>query len=144
MKRLLISAISGLVLLAVAVPAGAEQIPHRINTSEEHYKTALEMEKAWCESQWESLGEYRITEFCYYCNSPSGSRVSASGKRLDDGMVAMNGVPMGSRIRVGEKEYIVADRCGINHTVDIWDEYTDGYCACDLLDCQEVFIWKGK
>lgn len=87
----------------------------------------------------ENLGTYRITEYCAECNDPSGWE-SASGKHLEDGHVAMNGVPIGTIIEIQGKQYEVVDRCGIDGTVDIFKE-TEG-CQCNRMDYQTVKIIK--
>lgn len=86
---------------------------------------------------WTDLGEYRITTYCQYCNEPTGYG-SASGVTLHSGCVAMNGVPLGATIAIDGEEYIVADRCGIDGTVDIFVESTTGYCHCDYLDYTHI------
>ncbi len=88
---------------------------------------------------WKSLGEWRITTYDIYCNEPQG-RQSASGKRLKYGHVAMNGVPMGSKISIDGEVFTVADRCGIDGTVDIFIENNSGYCQCNTLEYKEVKI----
>lgn len=93
--------------------------------------------------EWKSLGEYRITVFCQYCNDPGGYQ-SKSGKPLEYGDVAMNGVPMGSKISIEGEVFTVTDRCGLNDTVDIFIPADKGYCPCNILDCKEVFIQTKK
>ena len=86
----------------------------------------------------ESLGVYRITTYDVCCNEPHG-RQSASGKRLEYGDVAMNGVPFGTKISIDGEIFTVVDRCGINNTVDIFIENDSGVCQCNTLDHKEVF-----
>lgn len=89
---------------------------------------------------WRSLGKWRITTYCAECNEPIG-RESASGKRLKYGYVAMNNVPMGSEISVEGEIFTVADRCGVDDTVDIFiPDEGDGICRCDVLEYKEVKI----
>lgn len=53
---------------------------------------------------------------------------TANGTRVKDGIVAMNGIPFGTRIRIpelyGDKVFIVTDRMNKRYTtrVDIWME----------------------
>lgn len=89
--------------------------------------------------EWESIGTWRITEYCVHCDTTAPT---ASGKYPASGMVAMNGVPLGTVVRVYGQEYVVEDRCGIDGTVDIFKEWDDGVCHCSLLDYQEVEIKK--
>lgn len=90
--------------------------------------------------EWRSLGEWRITTYCAQCNEPIGHQ-SASGKRLEYGHVAMNGVPLGSKISIEGEIFTVTDRCGIDNTVDIFiPDEGDGACHCNMLDYKEVQI----
>ena len=86
-----------------------------------------------------NLGEYRITTYCCACNEEYGFQ-SASGKNLEYGDVAMNGVPFGTKICIDGEEFTVVDRCGVDNTVDIFIENDSGYCNCNYLDYKEVFI----
>ena len=86
----------------------------------------------------ESAGEYRITEYCQFCNDPEGYE-SASGEKLHEGDCAMNGVPLGTEIMIDGETYVVKDRCGIENTVDIFKE-TEGGCHCERMECKEVSI----
>lgn len=88
---------------------------------------------------WKSIGEYRITTYCCDCNEPVG-RQSASGKTLEYGQVAMNDVPLGTKISIEGEIFTVVDRCGIDNTVDIFVENDSGYCQCDTLDHKEVKV----
>lgn len=95
------------------------------------------------EPVWEPIGEWRITTYDIYCNEPQG-RESSSGKTLEYGYVAMNGVPMGSEISIDGEVFEVADRCGIDGTVDIFIENDSDHCQCDTLDYKEVYIKTNK
>lgn len=92
------------------------------------------------EKVWKSLGEWRISAFCEACNDPAGTRRSASGKPLEYGDVAMNGVPLGSKISIDGEVFTVTDRCGIDGTVDIYVPTCEGYCGCDILRYDNVKI----
>ena len=89
------------------------------------------------------LGEYRITTYGIYCNEPVG-RQSASGKTLEYGDVAMNGVPFGSKISIDGEIFTVTDRCGIDGTVDIFIETNSDHCTCNTLDYKEVYLLRGE
>ena len=86
----------------------------------------------------ESLGVWRITTYDVCCNYPQG-RQSASGKRLEYGDIAMNGVPFGTKIIIDGEIFTVVDRCGIDGTVDIFIENDSDVCQCDTLEYKEVF-----
>lgn len=89
------------------------------------------------------LGEYRITTYEIHCNEPVG-RQSASGKTLEYGDVAMNGVPFGSKISIDGEIFTVTDRCGIDNTVDIFIETNSDHCTCNTLDYKEVYLMRGE
>lgn len=91
------------------------------------------------EPEWKSLGECRISVFCESCNDPVG-RQSASGKPLEYGHVAMNDVPLGSKISIEGEIFTVTDRCGIDGTVDVFVPTCDGACHCNSLDYKKVSI----
>ena len=89
--------------------------------------------------EWKDIGKWRVTTFDVYCNDPPGSQ-SASGKPLEYGDVAMNGVPLGSKISIEGEIFTVTDRCGIDGTVDIFIENDAGYCTCNTLEYKNVRI----
>ena len=92
---------------------------------------------------WQDIGKWRITTYCEECNEPIGHQ-SSSGRYLEYGQVAMNGVPIGSKISIDGEVFEVTDRCGIDNTVDIFIESGDGCCHCDKLDYKKVYIKKKK
>ena len=85
------------------------------------------------------LGEYRITTYCQYCNEEVGYQ-SASGERLDYGHVAMNDVPLGSKVSIDGEDFIVTDRVGVDNTVDIFIPSESGECHCNWLDYKKVYL----
>lgn len=79
----------------------------------------------------------RYTHYCACASCGSGSGVTASGKKVYNGManpyyVACNWLPMGSVIRVDGKNYTVVDRGGSGlSTVGRIDIFTpEGHAAC--------------
>lgn len=95
------------------------------------------------EPVWEPIGEWRITTYCEECNEPIGHQ-SSSGRYLEYGQVAMNGVTIGSKISIDGEVFEVTDRCGIDNTVDIFIENDSGHCQCDTLDYKKVYIKTNK
>lgn len=89
--------------------------------------------------EWKDAGTYRITCYDFWCNDPQG-RQSASGKTLEYGDVAMNGVPFGTKISIDGEIFTVVDRCARDDTVDIFVENDSGYCNCNLLEYKDVRI----
>ena len=57
------------------------------------------------------LGNYKITGYCYYCNSPKNSYATSSGRKATAGRtVAIRGVKTGTRVYIdGLGERIVED-----------------------------------
>ena len=103
--------------------------------------TGLMMSGAAADLGPTDLGEYRVTTYCQYCNEEVGFQ-SASGQRLDYGQVAMNDVPLGSRISIDGEEFVVTDRVGVPNTVDIFIPSEDGECHCNTLNYEEVYLLK--
>ena len=103
--------------------------------------TGLMMSGAAADLGPTDLGEYRISVYCQYCNEEVGYQ-SASGQRLDYGQVAMNDVPLGSKISIDGEEFVVTDRVGVPNTVDIFIPSEDGECHCNTLNYEEVYLLK--
>lgn len=93
-------------------------------------------EKQIQEPRWESIGACRVTEYCPICNDPEGYE-SSSGKELQNGDVACNWLPNGTRIRIDGKEYTVNDYCG-TEAIDIFIDTDE--CWCDKNAYEEVYI----
>ena len=55
-----------------------------------------------------------------------------------------NMAPMGSEISIDGEVFEVADRCGIDGTVDIFIENDSDHCQCDTLDYKKVYIKTNK
>ena len=66
---------------------------------------------------------YKITHFCgcSKCN-PGNAGMTASGKKLKVGMIAMRGVPFGTIVEINGKKYVVEDRCASNSIIDVYVE----------------------
>lgn len=76
------------------------------------------------------LGNYKITGYCYYCNSPRNSYKTSSGRKATAGRtVALDGLPFGTRIYIdGLGERVVEDRVCTAGVCDVFcaresDEY---------------------
>lgn len=65
--------------------------------------------------------KYKITHYCSCskCN-PGNAGVTASGKKLQLGMVAMLGVPFGTIVEINGKKYVVEDRCASSAIIDVY------------------------
>ena len=94
---------------------------------------------AYSYHDWKSVGKKRITTYCPYCNDGSGHE-SKSGVYLEDGHCACNWLPMGTKVKIGKKVYTVVDVCGVDETIDIYIDHSDGYCWCNTLEYKEVKI----
>ena len=100
---------------------------------------APENNKASPEKVWKDAGTYRVTAYCQYCNEQEGYQ-TASGRTLEYGQVAMNGVPFGTEISIEGEVFVVTDRVGVDNTVDIFVPSEDGCCHCNLLEYKDVRI----
>ena len=90
------------------------------------------------EPRWESIGACRVTEYCPVCNDPAGYE-SASGKELATGDAACSWLPMGTVIRIGDREYTIVDVCGTD-AIDLFIDSDE--CWCDRNEYVEVDIKK--
>lgn len=100
---------------------------------------ATEVQQVAEDAEWEDIGHVRITEYCPSCNDPAGTYISSSGKRLQEGYVACNWLPNGTRIKIDGVEYEVADYCGTN-AIDIFCDTET--CQCDANYYADVMIHK--
>ena len=89
--------------------------------------------------EWKDAGTYRISNFCQFCNETEGFE-TASGRTLEYGQVAMNGVPFGTEISIDGEVFEVTDRVGVENTIDIFVPSEDGCCHCNLLEYKDVRI----
>lgn len=89
------------------------------------------------ESHWQSIGEQRITTYCRGCDTCD---IGYAGYQLYEGCAACNFLPMGTKVRVDGNEYVIADLCGIDNTIDIYID--SDICHCDTLKFSEVEVWK--
>ena len=57
------------------------------------------------------LGKFTISHYCSckICCGDNATGITASGKKVKEGMVAMNGVPFGTKLLIDGKTYIVED-----------------------------------
>ena len=90
------------------------------------------------EPRWESIGACRVTEYCPVCNDPEGYE-SASGKELATGDAACSWLPMGTEIRIGDREYTIVDVCGTD-AIDLFIDSDE--CWCDRNEYVEVYVKK--
>ena len=114
--------IKSITALALATAISAAPMPQKEKTPE-----------------WKDAGTYRISNFCQFCNETEGFE-TASGRTLEYGQVAMNGVPFGTEISIEGEVFVVTDRVGVDNTVDIFVPSEDGCCHCNLLEYKDVRI----
>lgn len=66
---------------------------------------------------------YMIVDVTAYTPHENGSNISASGTRCVEGRtVALNGVPLGTKIKYNGQIFVVEDRAGYNGVLDIFME----------------------
>jgi hypothetical protein len=88
------------------------------------------------EPRWESIGACRVTEYCPVCNDPAGYE-SSSGKELATGDAACSWLPIGTEIRIGDREYTIVDTCGTD-AIDLFIDSDE--CWCDRNEYVDVKI----
>ena len=52
----------------------------------------------------------RIYHYCDCSDCTPGKGITASGKRISDGIVAMHGLPFGTVVEIRGRRYVVEDR----------------------------------
>lgn len=83
--------------------------------------------------QYTDAGTYRITQYCERCNSPAGSRVTASGRWEPGYSAASSDIPLGTVIRIdGYGERRIDDTGCPSGTIDLLIDTVDGECRCDV------------
>lgn len=91
-------------------------------------------------TQWESIGEQRITTYCPVCNDGAGHE-SSTGKYLEYGDCACSWLPVGTVINIEGEEFTVVDTCGTD-AIDIFIDDDSGECRCDRNEYKKVSVWR--
>lgn len=95
------------------------------------------------------IGTYKLTYYCAGCNSPRGSRATASGRTATEGVTIAVPSSMYSKYK-GKILYIenvgyrrVDDICGVANTIDV---FCSGGCSSQPLSCsrQKVYLVTKK
>lgn len=89
-----------------------------------------------------SLGTFRITSYCYACNTPPYSTTTASGRWLPGYSVASSDLPLGTIIWIDGMEYRVDDTGCPSGTIDILRAGGEDGCICELnyeVEYKEIF-----
>lgn len=62
--------------------------------------------------QWEYLGRWKTTGFCpcRACNGSNAERTASGAPMVPGRTVAVGGLPFGTVLRIGDREYVVEDR----------------------------------
>jgi len=91
------------------------------------------------EKGWTYVGRCRVTYYCVECNTPSGSRATASGARATVGRtcaVCRGQIPLGSTVKVTGYGTYVAEDTGVGwNQIDIFVDPED----CDGLHYTDVW-----
>ena len=96
-------------------------------------------------TRWEYLGRWKTTGFCpcVKCNGRNAGRTASGAPMIPGRTVAVGGLPFGTVLRIGGKEYVVEDRGTPYGHIDIL--YSDHKTASDHgVRYYEVFIKKGE
>lgn len=117
----------------------SKTIESTINTAEKLEKEYNEQQAKIEEQRWKTYENIRLTEYCPYCNSPSGSYQSASGVYLEQGHIACSWLDIGTRVIIDDIEYTVVDICGTD-AVDIFVD--SSYCNCTLNKYTTIKVYE--
>lgn len=99
---------------------------------------------------WKPAGEFKLTYYCpcRKCNGKWTGQPTASGAELEPGVtiaVDKKVIPLGTKVRIGEHEFIAQDTgSGIKgHRIDI---LLDDHEACRQAGVQksEVYVWEDE
>lgn len=92
------------------------------------------------EDGWKYLGRFRVTFYCVNCNSPRGSRRTASGARAKEGTtcaVKSSQIPLGSTVKVSGFGTWTAQDTGVGRNqIDLFVDPDE----CDGLYYRDVWI----
>ena len=108
----------------VSIPPRAEYvgaIPKEAPTASEPPKTINEMPVATMPdavmvepvgTHWEYLGRWKTTGFCpcRRCNGRNAGRTASGAPMIPGRTIAVGGLPFGTVLRIGDREYVVEDR----------------------------------
>lgn len=63
-------------------------------------------------TRWERLGRWKTTGYCpcRRCNGRNAGRTASGAPMIPGRTIAVGGLPFGTVLRVGDKEYVVEDR----------------------------------
>ena len=89
---------------------------------------------------WTYLGNFRVTFYCVNCNSPRGSRSTASGKKAKEGVtcsVKSSQIPLGTEVKVeGFGTWIAQDTGVGRNQIDLFVYPNE----CDGLYHRDVWV----
>ena len=88
-------------------------------------------------------GNFKITEYCSACNTPTNSTQTASGRYVPNYTVASSDFPLGTILYIeGIGERRVDDTGCRSGIIDLLISTSDGKCHCDLCTHRQVWIIK--
>lgn len=89
-----------------------EVLPEAIDAAEVTTMPDAQMVERVGESHWEYLGRWKTTGFCpcRRCNGSNAGRTASGAPMIPGRTIAVGGLPFGTVLRIGDKEYVVEDR----------------------------------
>ena len=100
------------------------------------------------ESEWVSLGEYRITHYCpcSKCNGKWANQTSSGAKPIAGRTIAVNPktIPYGSEVMINDHVYVAEDTGGVVRRTKTIDILVDDHKTAWNLGVKYAEIWIKK
>lgn len=89
-----------------------EVLPEAIDAAEVATMPEAVMVEQVGEGHWEYLGRWKTTGYCSCrkCNGRNAGRTASGAPMVPGRTIAVGGLPFGTILRIGDKEYVVEDR----------------------------------
>ncbi len=104
--------------------------------------SALSEEEVLDMNEWTLLGECRLTSYCYKCNTPANSAVTASGVAASEWhTVAVDSsvIPLGSKVYIEGYGIFIAEDTGV---IGNWCDLYVYEQECALWDLAQVYLYN--
>lgn len=90
--------------------AAPEALPEAVNEAVATMPDAIMVEPVG--THWERLGRWKTTGYCpcRRCNGRNAGRTASGAPMIPGRTIAVGGLPFGTVLRIGGKEYVVEDR----------------------------------
>lgn len=89
-----------------------EVLPEAIDAAEVATMPDAVMVERVGEEHWEYLGRWKTTGYCSCrkCNGRNAGRTASGAPMIPGRTIAVGGLPFGTVLRIGDREYVVEDR----------------------------------